>query len=576
MNKPISRNTLLYTTHPSVKVYCKEEYSGSCTLLSEYFQADEIKSLIKYSDLRVDNLLTECDKLIASTINNSNNLNISYFKPMYSYYGKHQYLGYICFVESLQRIQKEHNFDNIIIYNGRLDNFYGSCQTIGEFVEKNKDTLKVMITYRSSKEPSGILPISLIYRWQRILRRPVKYLQKGRGLFFKSTDRRPWDDTKSTILIAHSMYNLEFLRDDLIGKYNLIELHQNEELVIGDEVEAAGQDSINMELPEVVDLGVTGIDRSFIKEIIEDFRSRIPNYLSMLKRIHAINSQDAIVLGIWGNPPINGFKALTFEYLMKNGVKVIGAQHGSVHGVQKKEWQMDSDFTRCHHFISYGFTQSDLEKLYDDKEINVIVNPMGRVSEIKGEGKKKEIDILFPITNSMNMFNGGMARTLSHILAERQEKILYFLDTLTDCKVHVKPFVNMNPDNLCVLPILKRLKNVKVCSDLLFEEYLGKVNPRIIIIEFPSTPLFEALSSEAQLFVMNDEINPYGPEAFECLNRRVYYYDDVENLISDVNKFLKGELQPKKDSSFYNQYVYKQNSRDRIAELVDQLAFSKC
>ena len=186
-------------------------------------------------------------------------------------------------------------------------------------------------------------------------------------------------------------------------------------------------------------------------------------YLKALLIMDTINDKNPICLGIWGNSPIQGMKALITEYIQSKKRPVIGGQHGGIYGDCYEPWHFDSDFDRCDYFISYGFTESDLKRLYPYKKVKTKILPFGQVSDILNcKNKKKIIDILFPITNCLSMFGGGMSRTPPSQLAKRQIAILEYLNSLNNVKSYIKPFMLSNYDNCAVLPVLKRLEKLKI------------------------------------------------------------------------------------------------------------------
>ena len=41
------------------------------------------------------------------------------------------------------------------------------------------------------------------------------------------------------------------------------------------------------------------------------------------------------------------------------------------------------------------------------------------------------------------------------------------------------------------IPILNKLKNIEVVNDINFNQFLDNYDPKIVIIEYPSTPLYQ-------------------------------------------------------------------------------------
>ena len=158
--------------------------------------------------------------------------------------------------------------------------------------------------------------------------------------------------------------------------------------------------------------------------------------------------------------------------------------------------QYEVAFERCDYFIGYGYSGEDLRRVFPDKELNTEIVPFGKVTFPKIKTRRKQIDILYPITNTVSMFEGGMHRFPPDRLTERQVMLLEYLNTLTSRTIYVKPFVNVNPSNLSVFPVMKKMNNLRVCSGLLLSELLEQYSPRAVIMELPSQPLYEILEKK--------------------------------------------------------------------------------
>jgi hypothetical protein len=120
-------------------------------------------------------------------------------------------------------------------------------------------------------------------------------------------------------------------------------------------------------------------------------------------------------------------------------------KHGALYA-ETLNMQFDS-FKRCDYFISYGFTQDDLKRLCPNVDIGTEILPYGKQKIVRKYSSPKSIDLLFPITNSVSMFKGGMIRILPHELLERQIKLLEHLNLLNTLKIWIKPFAFSNYEN---------------------------------------------------------------------------------------------------------------------------------
>lgn len=396
-------------------------------------------------------------------------------------------------------------------------------------------------------------------------------IKKLLDVLYANVKSRFFSADAGTIVLYEPLYDLTFLKGELKG-YNVFYYPRvNADKAIGFK---NGNYNVNVDV-DFPDLDYRGdlLINIFMEDIQADFLRNIAGYMSAIVRLRSAAKRHSISLAIWGNPPISGIKALIFEYLSSEGVTVLGGQHGCLYGEALVPWHFESDFNRCDYFVSYGFTREDLSRLYPDKKPRCVILPFGASKPVYSSAKK-EIDILFPIVNTISIFQGGMLRITPEKLASRQVKLLEYLDSLAGCSVIIKPFPYSNFDSCGPLIDLKRLKRLQVVDNMGLKEFLQKYSPRAVLIEYPSQPLFDCLNLDAEIFLMNDPINPYEERTLEFLRRRVHYAENVGEVIAKMNMFLKGKLKAKRDNTFYNHYVYKEHRRERILRKIDELVQS--
>ncbi|MBN2141015.1 MAG: hypothetical protein JW718_08420, partial [Desulfovibrionaceae bacterium] len=74
------------------------------------------------------------------------------------------------------------------------------------------------------------------------------------------------------------------------------------------------------------------IARRVVQDLAEDFAAHLPEHAAGLAALERLRRERGLALGVWGNSPVRGFRALAAEYLLANGVEVLGAQHGGLLG----------------------------------------------------------------------------------------------------------------------------------------------------------------------------------------------------------------------------------------------------
>jgi hypothetical protein len=562
---------LLFSTHSSVDVYLREKYGIRCECLSRFLNIKEIDEIKEKSSRRVHEILEALDGRIAPLINSKLDLKMNFFTPLYSYLGKYHYFNYAVFTKCMEEAIKEYKISCASFYNLTLNDHLDIKTSIRALFQLFSPPLKTELIVRPLRQTANeyikrAWTLSKLVMFSPII--PIKRVQAR----LRNYKRLKPDDGKKYIFLQEPLYDLEFLKRNS-RKFNFIINRNNNKI---DSVKRfGGDDNLKINIDPCyfkLEPGITeSFDKVFLNDIREDFLGNLDSYVYYIKGLESLARQAPLSLGIWGLPPIGKLTALIFEFIKSKGIKIIGSQHGCTYGESYVPWHFNSDFNRCDYFISYGFTEQDLKRLHPDKHIETQIVPCGSAVDMQNSTLKKKIDILFPITNAMSIFEGGMARIPPDRLVARQIALLEYLNTLEHLTVYIKPFRFSNYKNCSVIPVLKRLKNLKVVDYLKLEEFLTKYQPRAVLIEYPSQPLFETLHLDAEIFLMDNPLRPYGRRALEELTRRVYYAEDVKTMISMLDLFVKGNLPQKRDNTFFNHYVYNKNREETILQLIDTL-----
>ena len=70
-----------------------------------------------------------------------------------------------------------------------------------------------------------------------------------------------------------------------------------------------------------------------------------------------------------------------------------------------------------------------------------------------------------------------------------------------------------------------------------------------------STPLYEALPFDCQIFCFKDPFNILKENIYNKLEKRVHFINDIEDFKKKLALFLEGSLEIKKDNFFLNSEV---------------------
>jgi hypothetical protein len=572
VNKKLFEKGMLFSTHSSVDIYLQEKFGIHCQCLSKFLSIAEIDAIKNHSAQRVDVLLGALDDKIAPLINSQLHFKMNYFVPLYSYYGKYHYFNCAVFIQCIEVLIKKYEVSSIYCYNTKLNSILNIEASVSSLFSLLNHAVSIEIIESPSKPKTAgesIRKFCDLSKW--FFSNPLTSLNIIRAKL-PNYKKLKIDAGKKNIFIQEPLYDLAFLKK-YINKYNIVVNSNNNKIDCVEKMVQRDQIDITINSSDFAIKSVSHdpADKVFLRHIEEDFLRHLHDYAYYLKGLESSTAQIPLSLGIWGLPPVTGLTALLFEFLRSKNIKVIGSQHGGTYGESYAPWHFDSDFNRCDYFISYGFSATDLARLYPERHIHTRIVPAGSVVNLKNHGAKKPIDILFPLTNAQSIFAGGMTRIPPDQLTARQVALLEYLNTLQHLTVYIKPFRFSTYKNCSVLPVLKRCKNLKVVRHLNLEEFLTKYRPRAVLVEFPSTPLFEVLHLDAEIFLMDNPLRPFERQALEELSKRVYYAADSETMISWLDLFVHGKLPKKRDNTFFNHYVYKENQEETIIRLIDTL-----
>ena len=568
----LKNSEIILSTYAGVNLYLKKEYGINSYCLSEFFNSCDVPKIKREVSVSVEKILGVLDTEISPRINEQANLEMKqYFSCLYGYTGKFHFAGYIFLIKAIGKIKEKYDIEQLYLYNYRFDNFLKTTTDLAYIIGRFFPEIKIKILEGNGK--NGFADLLGRGIGLGLFRKLIKdkYVKMSRQ-YSRVNYRHPPALTK-TIFLNDYLHDLFFLKEKL-KDYRTIYFDDKNDTLLGVPVL---KNHISLDLDVAIQKSdafidnCTEIEKVFLKDIKEDFIKNKNNLFDVLYTLDTLHRKTPVQLSIWGMPPASGSMALVYEYLRSRGVKTIGAQHGCLYGDSFEPWHFDLDFNRCDYYISYGFNNFDLKKLYPDMEHNLKIMPLGSKQPAKTVKRKKRIDFLFPATNGLNIFRGGMLRLLPHELMERQVQIIKFLDSLSNCSSYLKPFRGSNHLNFPIFSLLKELKYVKHNDKVSLNEFLGYFEPRAVIIELPSQPLFDVLHLDSEIFLMGSSAQPYETEVLEELKKRVYYTNDLNELFSWLNLFIKGQLPPRRNPDFYNHYVYKEKREEKIIALIKEL-----
>jgi hypothetical protein len=561
----------LISTHAAVDDYL-EFHELSCIPISSYLQSEEITQFYAEADC-VNEILHALDKEFGNELNQLLGFRtpLRFFYALYRYRGRYEYTNLLKSKTAFERILSELNPNQVIFFQPRKPqdslSFFLTRIHILELMLAQKDVLTEKLIAPISKR------ISLIEKETSRENKVKRFVFGGVSNLFtmiKKKIRGEISDTAPLVVKADSRClvlingarSAELLPDEfkrkLSGGVGLQKRMKEEKNFPPVKLlEARNEAFKSLEIEMEINL------RNVFKSIVlDDICNKFDEYTLPVKNLHALALKESLVGGIWVRPPAatNGLIFLV-EYLLQNNLIVLGRQHGGNYGIEVSQPKhFDSDFWWSTHYLSYGFTKEDLTETSPALQPLCDIIPAGeKVTVISNPSTRERIDILFPISNATSFYKEG-GRPLIHELAEYQRELLKFLNQLSGVRVVVKPFPGYNYATSAFMELLPKLKNVEVMKTP-FTQVLEHYDVGVIVSEFPSSPLFECLKTDAEILSLTNPLLPFNITADRLLKKRIYFYDSLPELKQGVTDFLEGRLSQRRTSEFAEKYLLPANSK---------------
>lgn len=552
----------LFCTHNSVKDYAWSLYCEKVKDLSEYINNDDIASYLNLASIEMQDFCNELDQRYSEYICKIFGLNvaITIFSPLYYYKGIFKLASKFAFEESICRILKNNVCTEIKFYRYKPEGRSNPIFEMDDVLRKITSSLDIPlnIIFHNENNYKNTL-ISLMGRLRRVR---LNNLISRVNVSFQMVKFSPifLKKTKKNILLYLRVSRQEVL--DSIAKSN--------------NFKKINIDGANLYKFRHVNL--RDIERNFYRKVIthiNELKYSYPNNGSVMGNIFmdfkkncreymlpALYYQEVLDVYdvksfIWQYPVcINQELSILNEYLLKKGIRVIGVQHGANYVSQNLgSIHFASDFNRCNYFLTYGWGIKEFEESYGH-QASTLCNfiPIGS-SELKGasiEVNKINIDVVFPITNCAGMMD--VCRQSESIIVQYQGKILKALNSRSDLITYIKPERGYGWHNFAWTEGIRRFENLRIGRET-FTEFMKMYAPKLVIIEFPSTPLYDVLGYDIDIFLLNDPVHEFSEHALNLLKKRVHLFDDIDELVIAIEKYSHNPILKKRDQDFFHAYV---------------------
>lgn len=563
---------VVVTTDMSAQIHLQENLNIQSRHLSSFISTEEILAAQKITDETIDFITAEMDTHLTSVLREADEEPFSFFSA-YLYIFKFHYLEYYCFYLALNNLLNTVSTDKIITYPKKMNHFFRTGREIEDLIQVLFPSyhIKRILDIQKVDEKPLLHQGSKTHLLKKLFSKNILSLRKIRrkisglrGTCYSFLSRK-----RPTVLLFPELYDLTFLKQHPLP-YNIIDWNIYQ--ILFAKKQTYRSTKIQFNSPEY-DNPLNTIIASDMGKFFQQNHERCA---IALQQVRELLSKYNITLIAWGNPPVFGEKAFIFDFLLKQNIPIIGMQHGNCYGDQIRYGHFDSDFNRCDYFFTYGFTQENLEKAYPNQPHRCQIIPTGTTHHKISAKKKTTVDILFPLTIIKPLLMGGVNRRPAHSLCDAQLKILHYLNSLNDSfKCYIKPIQGANKHNSPFLMVKEKFTHVHFVNHLSLSEFLDHYLPKIVIIEFPSSPLIDAIGLDTEIFLLSDPVNQYTQEALELLEKRVHCYDNIDDLIKELEAFLDGSLAPKRNDEYLHHYLSSKDAEIKILSSINDILEEK-
>lgn len=573
----------IYAMHHSVVDYLKTE-NVECQDISVHLTQKDydaaLDALYPKGTLyeQRHGVLAELDAIVPQSVCQELGLKASvpFFSSTYDYYSHVGFWGKQLLSIAIGRAICNNGTERALVYSQEpLPGLFSAEDVVKYYIVPRYDIpVDIQASPTCSSEPipaKKIYPDAMIL-FRALMKRGARVLQ-GLGC---TCDKLPrFDDMKNVILLLPEYDFYPLLEES--SPFNIVKWFQDGP--VGQEGEMDVYNKYSRQACSTIAAVVDNhefaaqVPKEYIQRIVNDLLDDNGKVFRHLALLEAKLKKGEIDCAVWGNSP----GALTWKnaisnYLLKSDIPVIGGQHGGNYGAQDCGYGFAlSDYKKCTHFFSYGFDKEDVK---DDRNMpaSLTVVPVGSTrcySKLEGASySPKSGRVLFPITNCFPV--QSTVRISPFELARRQKSILGALDEREDLDVWIKPFVDSSSSMLAWGHYLQHLKHAKVANAGL-PWFLKRKRPELVVIEFPSSPLFEILPLDVDIFLMFDPVLPFNKDAEESLRRRAHVFETEAEIVDAILQYKKEPITRLRDDSYYRKYIWRPNAKKRMVDEVERI-----
>ena len=270
---------------------------------------------------------------------------------------------------------------------------------------------------------------------------------------------------------------------------------------------------------------------------------------SIEKKIEKNNIKDIF----WCCDP-DGFIANVVKHFQKKKINIYGIQHGGSYGLQHyNNLHKHSDYNFCDKFLSYGYSKD----LKNKKILELGSFKSNYYSLYSNNIKKKHRN------SKITMF---IPTPICELYPHKICPLLFFEQQLKICNIlnknKFKKIIKLPQKLENKYPIILEAKNLKNFNLNFQKSYISisKYRPKIIILDFLSTTLYECLLSSSEIILFIDNYNLPPKDVLKLLKKRVHIVKNILEFELIYQEVLENKISKNKDKSFLKYfYLLKKN-----------------
>ena len=269
---------------------------------------------------------------------------------------------------------------------------------------------------------------------------------------------------------------------------------------------------------------------------------------NLLKKFHFKNI-------IWCNDP-DSYTANITSYFKSKNIKIIGIQHGGGYLLQNYgSHHLHSDFNFCDKFLSYGSSKHLMNKKISN------IGCFRDTFYKKNFKSKNTLNTIYDFMYIPNPIISDYFYSLNSPSYKKlllQDKIVNYLKNINS-KTIIKLPQNPNIDNYPLLIDTKNMNNFLIRYEKIYKS-IAKNKPKIIILDYFSTSIYECLYSNSEIILFLDKWNMPKSDVIKSLEKRVHIIYEFSNLGILVKEILNNKIK-KQSNEFMKKFFFIKNKK---------------